>query len=562
MPDGSCAPTLQQVRKLLRTKLASGKSLIDFTTYNGTAMWWFVDAEFYYSLDAVLNGHSSRRPFLIRPSNVYSRMEFLVPVPESILIRALLGLLGTKKPPRINKQTPKILFSAQDWQWRLVKDDETGCMRKSDAFFDSILKKLLDKCEFVGVDPLTLLHPALLRAQVQKWKILIDKLQHWDVPHRPFELYWSTEALKAEKNAWKHFESVWSNVRDDPALRAICNEIGPGDWIQNRLEYSFLVAFPRAARYVQVAKRMIEREKPNLILLLNEYGLFERATVVAAKQLRVPTLAIQHGVIHLGHKGYVYAKDEISPTGNAESPYCPIPDKTAVYGPFHRQLLTKLSAYPRSHVIVTGQPRYDRLHHIRRLYPREVFLRKHKIDPNHKIILWTTQCHGLTMQENRCNFKTVLQTMQTLKNVALIIKQHPGEAKNYTTMIKNYLVEYGAYAVVTPGNSDVYEQLFACDLLIAKNSTTIIESVALGKPVVVLNLMRDVPSVGLDFAEEGVAVQVSRGESLGPTIEKLLVDDSQLARKRKAFVKEYLYKLDGRATDRVVGLVWEMMRHD
>ena len=42
---------------------------------------------------------------------------------------------------------------------------------------------------------------------------------------------------------------------------------------------------------------MIENEKPDLILIQNEYGGFEQALVIAAKFKNVPTIAIQHGII-------------------------------------------------------------------------------------------------------------------------------------------------------------------------------------------------------------------------------------------------------------------------
>jgi UDP-N-acetylglucosamine 2-epimerase len=101
--------------------------------------------------------------------------------------------------------------------------------------------------------------------------------------------------------------------------------------------------------------------------------------------------------------------------------------------------------------------------------------------------------------------------------------------------------------------------LIACDLLISKSSTTIMEGAALGKPVIVLNLIGESPPIGLDYVREGVAVEVSREEDLASAIEELLTDDGRLARNRKRFIKKYLYKLDGKATDRVINLILKTM---
>lgn len=556
---------LERLHTITGTRLACGKTLVEMTTYAGVAMWWFVDAEFYYSLAVMLNARLGEGLWRHRARSIYDRMEFLTQVFENFLVRAILRLYETKpSPSRGAERIPKILFTAQDWQWRVIRDQETGFTKKSDAFFDSILTKFLGKSEFVGVDPLTPLHPVLLRAQIPKWKILIDKLRNWSIPQKPTELYWSLNAWRTERAASKHFKGVWHILQSDSEFRVICARAGGGagdSVVESQLGYYFHVAFPRAVRYIQMANRMIKKEKPDLILLLNEYGLFERATVIAAKQLGVPTVAIQHGVIHAKHRGYMHSRHEISPDGGSESPYCPIPDATAVFGPFYKRLLTKLSTYPEDRVFITGQPRYDRIYHIEKLYSRERFLREHSIDPNNKMVLWTTQCHGLSMEENHRNFVTVLKTMRRFENVRLVIKQHPGEGPIYTRMIQNYLANYGVGAVITRGDSDVYEQLYACDLMVAKSSTTIMEAVALDKPVIVLNLTAEPPPIGLDYVKEGVAIEVSGEEELNSAIQGLLTSDRKLARNRKRFVEKYLYRLDGRATNRVINLISKAMRN-
>ncbi len=61
--------------------------------------------------------------------------------------------------------------------------------------------------------------------------------------------------------------------------------------------------------------------------------------------------------------------------------------------------------------------------------------------------------------------------------------------------------------------------------------------------------------------KEGVALGVYKTEDLKPTIKKLLKNDSELAKNRKKYIEKYLYKIDGRATDRVVKLIEEMIEN-
>jgi len=55
-------------------------------------------------------------------------------------------------------------------------------------------------------------------------------------------------------------------------------------------------------------------------------------------------------------------------------------------------------------------------------------------------------------------------------------------------MIKGYLKQCRGRALLTSPTSHVYEQLFVCDLLIAKYSTTVMEAMALEKPVIIPDL--------------------------------------------------------------------------
>jgi len=49
-----------------------------------------------------------------------------------------------RSDPWSGRRFPKIIFTAQDAEWRVFVDVETGRMKKSDAFFDPILRKLMN----------------------------------------------------------------------------------------------------------------------------------------------------------------------------------------------------------------------------------------------------------------------------------------------------------------------------------------------------------------------------------------------------------------------------------
>ena len=143
--------------------------------------------------------------------------------------------------------------------------------------------------------------------------------------------------------------------------------------------------------------------------------------------------------------------------------------------------------------------------------------------------------------------------MKSLEGVSLVIKQHPAEPEKFTDEIMRQIDSYGINAVITPKNSDTYEQLFVCDLMITRHSTTAMEAVALGKPVIILNLSGKPDPV--EYVQEGVALGIYNSDDLFAAMKRLLVDDSELSAQRERYIEKYLYKIDGRSTQRVIDII-------
>jgi CDP-glycerol glycerophosphotransferase (TagB/SpsB family) len=204
-------------------------------------------------------------------------------------------------------------------------------------------------------------------------------------------------------------------------------------------------------------------------------------------------------------------------------------------------------------IVVTGLPRYDILGRAGEVYSKSDFRKRYNINLNYKIIHWSTQCHVFSREENEANFKAVFGAMKKLKDVTLVIKQHPSESEKFTEEIKRHIKVHGANAIVVPKNSDTYEQLFACDLMITRHSTTAMEAVALDKPVIILNLSGEPDQV--EYVKEGVALGVYKEIDLHVALERLLSDDSDLAVRRERYIEKYLYKIDGKATERVIKII-------
>ncbi len=298
-----------------------------------------------------------------------------------------------------------------------------------------------------------------------------------------------------------------------------------------------------------LAEKILSGVRPNLVFLSCEYGVFHRTLTYVTKKNCIPVVALQHGVITPAHPGYILKDRRFAAL---------LPDLTCVYGRHYRDILVKQSIYTDEMVAVTGSPRYDFLHSAVERYSREDVLKRFEIPESNKLILWTTQTHGLSMVENKANLSCIFRAMSELNRITLVIKQHPGETKKDTMLIKEYIQRYHLDNVVLAAkDSDTYELIFACDLMITRHSTTALEAIALDKPVIVLNLTKEPDPV--DYADEGVALGVRRAQDLKSAIEKLLKDDSDLANNRAKYIEMYLYRIDGDSTKRVLKHIRRMI---
>lgn len=544
--------------EFLRHEFVPGANICKLTGYNDISFWWFADNLFYNVAVSLSKGDCLKARYYKKVSTVYYKSIGIYAdiILDSILV-IILWIFNSvwhilNKSGSSSKNNVKIMITTGDGRWRSLDYGNSLNSKKSDVFFHPIIEKLKDEVKVVGTYPISI--PNVFVGL----KTFLEKIFFWDVEYCPYNMYWSINVWKEEYLAHKHFNNVWDTIKLDDITK-MCNKHNlPSDLVIDELDFYFHVLFPLEAKYLALIRRMIKHKNPDLFLVINEYNWRERPLIIAAKAELVPTLAMQHGVIHPFHRGYIYDNNEISGENQTHLPYCPIPDMTALYGEYHKDLLTKTSSYPQDRVTVTGQPRYDILSILMKEVSSEAIRAKYFQNNDFINILWTTQCHGLTIEENIQNFNAVFSAVAELDNVNLIIKQHPGEGNKYTDLINESLKNYSINVQICPKDSNILELLYACDLVITKSSTTGLEGVALNKPLIILNLSGDPDPV--DYVDQGVALGVYDADDLKSTILLLLNDDSILAKNRKRFVERNLYAVDGQATERVIQCAISMIK--
>ncbi len=543
--DKNETDNMDYIDNFIKKRLSCGKSILELTTVNrNITMWWCVDTLFYNFVESTKTIKSNKLAFQRYLLLIYSHFGIYLELLFDLSIMVLLKFIRLIYRKEFFNSSQKIIFTSQDIEWKMTRNQETKKIIKTDAFFDSIFMHLAE-WSLVGVSAINI-YP------VRGLRIYLDKLKNWNIRHFALNEFWSFDAYKKQRLALKHYKKQLSYIKDDEELKRICVYNGQDMYqkIFGEINLYFIILFPYQIKLMQMTHNMIKHQKPDIIVFQNEYGWTERPMLIAAQKDKIPTIAIQHGMITLSHRGYIYR--------NRFQPWSPqIPDKTAVYGKYYYDMLINDSIYTKRNVVITGQPRYDILNQISTMYSKERYFKNLSIPLQNKVVLWTTQCHGLSDEENNININCILETVQQLEGLTLIIKPHPAEPERYRKQILSSLKDFKADVRLVAKNSDTYEHIFSCDLLLTKTSTTAMEAAALNKPIILLNLIEGKDFTG--YVNENIAIGVYNCHDLKINIQNLLNDDSVLAKNRQEFVANLLCKIDGRSSERVADLIKDVI---
>jgi len=241
----------------------------------------------------------------------------------------------------------------------------------------------------------------------------------------------------------------------------------------------------------------------------------------------------------------------------------PIPTYTeglniAVVSPFAKDAHIKMGA-PADKIFVTGQPRFDLIRQAKA--DRAQIMARLGVPGNPDIIVLATQPVGelWTGKDRGELIEAVLSAMIEFPEKQLVIKLHPDEKiEEYQNILAR--IENGNKTVLCQ-NIDLYGLLRECDLLMAVYSTVALEAMILDKPVIIINLTGK-PDI-MPYAQSGAALGVHQQEDLAPAIRKALYDPEvrrELEQKRKSFVAEHAYKVDGQSSRRVAELIVRLIK--
>jgi glycosyltransferase involved in cell wall biosynthesis len=258
----------------------------------------------------------------------------------------------------------------------------------------------------------------------------------------------------------------------------------------------------RRLREIAEIRALLRRLRPAGILLADEYHRQEWLAAAALES--VPVAAVQHGVIHRTHVGYVH---------RSRPPELRLPERTYVFGAWERSLLLRDSVYRADEVVVGGSPRLDLI--VPEPVGREEMRRELKVAPGHRLVVLSGSWGPL---QRRFYYPIALRRLfdRELPGLHLVVKLHPTETDEgpYRAVIQGVAARSGfdPPPISVVQDVDLYDLLRAADAHLGVRSTVLTEAVVVGTPNLLAAGLAGYDQ--LDYVPSGVAIPVHDGGEL------------------------------------------------
>lgn len=285
-------------------------------------------------------------------------------------------------------------------------------------------------------------------------------------------------------------------------------DVAPG--LRSELQRSARNMVRSRLRERRAARRMLEELRPAAVLLANEYNRTE--WIAAARAEGIPVAAVQHGIIHPWHPGYIHR------TRPAE---LLLADRTYVFGRWERRLLVERGRYRPDEVVVGGSPRLDYVQPAV-LRERDAVRRELGVATGNRLLVVSTTWAELP---RRFDLPVSLAALfdRPLPGVHLVFKLHPREPDEgaYRRLLEGIAAARGIPLppVSIVQRTDLYRLLAAADAHVGVYSTVNTEAVVTGTP----NLLAAAIATGdlLDYVDAGVALPVRDGGELLEALDRV-----------------------------------------
>lgn len=208
-------------------------------------------------------------------------------------------------------------------------------------------------------------------------------------------------------------------------------------------------------------------------------------------------------------------------------------------------------------IIVTGQPRYDRV--LQQTPPWEgtdLYL-KYGVPRGVKVLAFATDpgTGWGSIKDKLTTERIVIDEMRNHPGWHLLLKLHPQDKGQHT---HDLVAAAHANNISFVEGPEAHEVIALCDAWMCMNSTTAQEALLQGKPVFLAAYSG--PTLLSEMVEEGVATVLTEPGDLSRALVQILPTDAQALDRRRLYIESRLGPQDGQASERVVAAIRAIAR--
>jgi len=305
--------------------------------------------------------------------------------------------------------------------------------------------------------------------------------------------------------------------------------------LRGQIYYYLNVKFLKISEVINEMLNLIKKKKIDLIMLYADVNPFEKTFAQVGKMFNIPSIVIQHGII--GSKRGFLPKSA---------------DYILVFGEESKKQLIKWG-YPKNSIIITGSPQFDKYANIKieKKQKNKIVFIMDTIDFNCPLSYWKKV------------YKILFKTLKKFPEYKLIIKWRDDKTLLRLPKLIGNEVGFYNYSIL---KDNLFKKvcpvkLFAdSDIVILTGSTMVFDAFLSKKPVISIYIKRiNVPK---DFGGHTPIKIIHNQKSLEKAINKSKKQTKKDFPEIKKYLKKELFKLDGKASDRVVDFINKLINKE
>jgi glycosyltransferase involved in cell wall biosynthesis len=346
---------------------------------------------------------------------------------------------------------------------------------------------------------------------------------------------------------------IWTRFERDPDLprRLTLGGVPLFGMIRPFLRDSITRGLLSALTGQEAAFRALDSIRPTAVLITSTRRLAERALAFAAEQRGIPRVLFS-GALMLGRDQY---------------PFFDVADRMLVIGDYLKAQLVETEKIKPERISVVGDPRSNAARLVPRAQLRHVVVDRFGLDPDRPLIVFASKYVSFlfSAEEKEAYYRTVIDGLrQSDSGAQVILKVHPNEN---VALVREQARQWGWPDVPVTQEHDIHQLFAAADAAVMVTSMAGVEAMALGCPVIAVQMAGKDYDGGYMFpyVREGAVEHADIGDAQGfaRALDRVLLDDharAALVKRGFGFAERYIHPVDGELASRFLTVVEEIRR--